>query len=172
KSGKIVHRKSCSSFSGRQHVLNLSRRPTLLEERNGHEAAHRSPVVDPGDQSQPAQCAHPLEGADPANCGEHQSLWFRRPRAGGRNAYPDRRIRPLEGGGAPQHSGDSGCPTPWTLRGSEAALALADNKSGDNAGWDRARLAIELPDLAELLIKENLNISLTGFSPAEIDQLL
>ena len=31
------------------------------------------------------------------------------------------------------------------------ALALADNKSGDNAGWDRARLAIELPDLAELL---------------------
>ena len=51
------------------------------------------------------------------------------------------------------------------------ALALADNKSGDNAGWDRARLAIELPDLAELLIKENLDISVTGFSPAEIDQL-
>lgn len=52
------------------------------------------------------------------------------------------------------------------------ALALADNKIGDNAGWDRERLAIELPDLAELLIKENLDISLTGFSPAEIDQLL
>ena len=51
------------------------------------------------------------------------------------------------------------------------ALALIDNKSGDNAGWDRARLAIELPDLAELLIKENLDISVTGFSPAEIDQL-
>lgn len=51
------------------------------------------------------------------------------------------------------------------------ALALADNKIGDNAGWDRARLAIELPDLAELLIKENLDISVTGFSPAEIDQL-
>lgn len=51
------------------------------------------------------------------------------------------------------------------------ALALADNKSGDNAGWDRARLAIELPDLAELLIKENLDISVTGFSPVEIDQL-
>jgi hypothetical protein len=31
KSGKIVQRKSCSSFSGRPHVLNLSRRPTLLE---------------------------------------------------------------------------------------------------------------------------------------------
>ena len=51
------------------------------------------------------------------------------------------------------------------------ALALADNKSGDNAGWDRARLAIELPDLAELLINENLDISVTGFSPVEIDQL-
>jgi DNA modification methylase len=51
------------------------------------------------------------------------------------------------------------------------ALALSDNKIGDNAGWDRARLAIELPDLAELLIKENLDISVTGFSPAEIDQL-
>ncbi len=51
------------------------------------------------------------------------------------------------------------------------ALALADNKIGENAGWDRERLAIELPDLAELLIAENLDISLTGFSPAEIDQL-
>ena len=51
------------------------------------------------------------------------------------------------------------------------ALALADNKIGDNAGWHRERLAIELPDLAELLLKENLDISVTGFSPAEIDQL-
>jgi DNA modification methylase len=51
------------------------------------------------------------------------------------------------------------------------ALALADNKIADNAGWDRERLAIELPELAELLIKENLDISVTGFSPAEIDQL-
>ena len=51
------------------------------------------------------------------------------------------------------------------------ALALADNKIGDNAGWDRERLAIELPDLAELLTKEDLDISLTGFSPAQIDQL-
>jgi DNA modification methylase len=51
------------------------------------------------------------------------------------------------------------------------ALALADNKIGDNAGWDRERLAIELPDLAELLIEEKLDISLTGFSSAEIDQL-
>ena len=51
------------------------------------------------------------------------------------------------------------------------ALALADNKIGENAGWDRERLAIELPDLAELLIEEKLDISLTGFSSAEIDQL-
>ncbi len=51
------------------------------------------------------------------------------------------------------------------------ALALADNKIADNAGWDRERLAIELPELAELLIKENLDVTVTGFSPAEIDQL-
>jgi ParB-like chromosome segregation protein Spo0J len=50
-------------------------------------------------------------------------------------------------------------------------LALADNKVAENAGWDRERLASELPDLAKLLIEEELDISLTGFSPAEIDQL-
>ena len=62
KSGKIVQRKSCSSFSGRHHLLDLSRRPHCWRERNGHEAPHRSPVGDPGDQSQPAQCALPLKG--------------------------------------------------------------------------------------------------------------
>jgi DNA modification methylase len=51
------------------------------------------------------------------------------------------------------------------------ALAIADNKIGENAGWDRERLAIEIPELADLLIEENLDISLTGYSPAEIDQL-
>ena len=31
------------------------------------------------------------------------------------------------------------------------ALAIADNKIADNAGWDRERLAIEIPELAGLL---------------------
>lgn len=52
------------------------------------------------------------------------------------------------------------------------ALVLADNKIADNAGWDRERLAVELPDLTESLLREKLDISVTGFSPAEIDQLL
>src|SRR4249920_3858835 len=52
------------------------------------------------------------------------------------------------------------------------ALLLADNKIAENAGWDRERLAIELPELAELLIDEDLDISLTGFEPVEIDQIL
>src|SRR5690349_4339133 len=43
------------------------------------------------------------------------------------------------------------------LRGlSEAkkrALMLADNKIAENSGWDRERLAIELPELADLLIQ-------------------
>ena len=51
------------------------------------------------------------------------------------------------------------------------ALALADNKIGENAGWDRERLAIELPALAEILVVEGLDVSITGFSPVEIDQL-
>jgi DNA modification methylase len=61
------------------------------------------------------------------------------------------------------------------LRGLSAArkraLALADNKIGDNAGWDRERLAIELPELSELLIEDGLDVSVTGFSAAELDQL-
>jgi ParB-like chromosome segregation protein Spo0J len=52
------------------------------------------------------------------------------------------------------------------------ALLIADNKIIENAGWDRERLAIELPELAELLIEESLDISITGFEPVEIDQLV
>ncbi len=52
------------------------------------------------------------------------------------------------------------------------ALALADNKIGENAGWDRERLAIELPALTDILAVEGLDVSITGFSAVEIDQLL
>ena len=51
------------------------------------------------------------------------------------------------------------------------ALALADNKIAQNAGWDRELLAGELSELSELLIEEGLDISVTGFAAAEIDQL-
>jgi DNA modification methylase len=51
------------------------------------------------------------------------------------------------------------------------ALALADNKIAENAGWDREVLAAELPELAELLLAEELDISITGFAPVEIDQI-
>jgi DNA modification methylase len=51
------------------------------------------------------------------------------------------------------------------------ALLLADNKITENAGWDRKLLAAELPELAELLIEENLDISITGFEPVEVDQI-
>src|SRR6185312_15420294 len=34
------------------------------------------------------------------------------------------------------------------------ALLLADNRVTENAGWDREILAIELPELAELLVNE------------------
>ncbi len=51
------------------------------------------------------------------------------------------------------------------------ALALADNKIAESAGWDREILAVELPELAEILAGEDLDITITGFAPAEIDQL-
>jgi DNA modification methylase len=49
------------------------------------------------------------------------------------------------------------------------ALMLADNRIAQSAGWDRERLAIELAALPELLIEDGLDISVTGFEPAEID---
>ena len=52
------------------------------------------------------------------------------------------------------------------------ALALADNKIAANAGWDRAVLAAELGELANLLPKHDLHIDITGFEPAEIDALM
>jgi DNA modification methylase len=52
------------------------------------------------------------------------------------------------------------------------ALLLADNKVAENAGWDRERLAIELPELTEILVEEGLDISITGFEAVEIDQIV
>jgi DNA modification methylase len=52
------------------------------------------------------------------------------------------------------------------------ALALADNKIASNSGWDRKILATELPELADILVLEGLEVSITGFAPAEIDQIV
>ena len=51
------------------------------------------------------------------------------------------------------------------------ALALADNRIAEAAGWDRELLAKELPELADLLVIEDLDIEITGFAPVEIDQI-
>jgi DNA modification methylase len=52
------------------------------------------------------------------------------------------------------------------------ALMLADNKIAANAGWDRERLALEIPELTTLLGVEGVDIALTGFEIPEIDQLM
>ena len=52
------------------------------------------------------------------------------------------------------------------------ALLLADNRIAQSGGWDRERLASELASLPELLVEDDLDISITGFEPAEIDALL
>ncbi len=51
------------------------------------------------------------------------------------------------------------------------ALQLADNKIAENTGWDRAGLAVEIPELAQVLSTEGLDISITGFEPFEIERL-
>jgi hypothetical protein len=51
------------------------------------------------------------------------------------------------------------------------ALAIADNRIAQNAGWDRTRLAIEIPELSDLLSAEGLDVSVLGFEPVEIEHL-
>lgn len=51
------------------------------------------------------------------------------------------------------------------------AFALADNKLAEKAGWDQNLLCVELNSLAPLLSEAGLDISLTGFEPAEMDSL-
>lgn len=51
------------------------------------------------------------------------------------------------------------------------ALALADNKIAEKAGWDRTLLAAELAELRIELPKIDLDISITGFETPEIDAL-
>jgi DNA modification methylase len=56
-------------------------------------------------------------------------------------------------------------------RARKRALILADNRIQEGARWDRKLLAIEFPELTELLAAEGLEIGITGFSPPEIDQI-
>jgi hypothetical protein len=50
------------------------------------------------------------------------------------------------------------------------AYVIADNRSAENAGWDRELLGLELQYLAEFDI--DLDLSVTGFELAEIDCLI
>ena len=54
--------------------------------------------------------------------------------------------------------------TPAQIR----AYVIADNKLAENAGWDRAVLALELQELSVAL---NFDVELTGFETAEVDLL-
>lgn len=50
----------------------------------------------------------------------------------------------------------------------KTALAIADNKIAENAGWDRELLSLEIGSLVET----GLDLTLTGFEMGEIDLLL
>jgi len=49
------------------------------------------------------------------------------------------------------------------------AYVIADNKLAENAGWDRALLALELQELS---VELNFDVTVTGFEVAEIDLLI
>jgi DNA modification methylase len=51
------------------------------------------------------------------------------------------------------------------------ALAIADNKIAENAGWDLELLEIEIRELEKLLSNEGLDRSILCFEPVEFDQL-
>jgi DNA modification methylase len=77
--------------------------------------------------------------------------------------------------GAARMSGMSEVPVIVVIGLSEAkkrAYVLADNKIAANGGWDRAKLAVELQEMVELLPSEQLDVSITGFAAAEVDQLI
>src|SRR5215468_4071746 len=49
------------------------------------------------------------------------------------------------------------------------AYVIADNKLAENAGWDRALLALELEELS---VDLNFDVTVTGFETAEVDLLI
>jgi DNA modification methylase len=51
------------------------------------------------------------------------------------------------------------------------AFMLADNKLAEMAGYDEARLAVELSELAPLMEAAGLDFSLTGYEMPEVDRL-
>ena len=76
---------------------------------------------------------------------------------------------------AAQHLKMSSVPTLRAAGLSEAqkrAFVLADNKLAERAGWDRAILATEFPDLAMLLEPLDLQLTDIGFEAGEIEMIL
>src|ERR1700759_1818623 len=55
--------------------------------------------------------------------------------------------------------------TPAQIR----AYVIADNKLAENAGWDRALLALELQELS---VELDFDVTITGFETGEVDVLI
>jgi DNA modification methylase len=51
------------------------------------------------------------------------------------------------------------------------AYVITDNRIAEKAGWDRQILAIELGVLSDLLVEIDLDVTVTGFEPGEVDAL-
>jgi hypothetical protein len=51
------------------------------------------------------------------------------------------------------------------------ALAIADNRITESGGWNYGRLAIEIPELTDLLQIDGLDVAVLGFEPVEIEEI-
>lgn len=51
------------------------------------------------------------------------------------------------------------------------AFLIADNRIGEDAGWDRQKLALDMPELTVLLNEAGFEIADLGFETADLDQL-
>jgi DNA modification methylase len=122
--------------------------------------------------SQLKERADPFQEADPAIAQSIQKFGFLNP------LLLDHRDMVLAGHGRLEAARLEGMTQVPVLRfnhlsdAQKRAYAIADNRLAEQAGWDRETLAIELGELIDLLPAEELDVSITGFEVAEIDQLL
>ena len=74
-----------------------------------------------------------------------------------------------------KHLGKSDIPVVQVFGLSKAqkrTYLIADNRTAADAGWDREKLAQQLPDLTLVLVEAGITIEDTGFEIAEIDELV
>lgn len=166
----FCHIRTCSAIGAIERpVLNIS---SSFSTRGAHANIAHDDEVDSINPNKKTQCTHPPQKQIKQICQSVSRFGFTSP------VVVDENDNIIAGHGrylAAMEPGLAEIPVLVVSDLSELdkrALAIADNKIAVNAGWDRAALANELGELANLLPEINLDLSITGFEPAEIDALI